>query len=326
MQLTALDSEVIQNAVTSACRAPSLHNSQPWQWAATDCRIRLYLDPSRVMDADQSAREALISCGAALDHLRVAMAAAGWQSHIERFPNPDHPDHLATIEFDPIAYVTARDRARAQAVWARRTDRLPFHPPRDWKSIAAVWAEETGHTVHVESIPESLLPKLAEAAQLAESLRLYDGAYHGELQWWTAPFEKTEGIPHSSLVSAAESDRVGLERVFPVVRRLERRTEIPEDQAMVLLLSTDDDDRARRFALRGGAFGDVAGLHHGRPRHLPGDASHRAAGDPRGAPFADGPRRRAASPGAGRRCAGDREDAGAHTAPTAVGSFTPKVD
>lgn len=243
MQLTALDSEVIQNAVTSACRAPSLHNSQPWQWAATDCRIRLYLDPSRVMDADQSAREALISCGAALDHLRVAMAAAGWQSHIERFPNPDHPDHLATIEFDPIAYVTARDRARAQAVWARRTDRLPFHPPRDWKSIAAVWAEETGHTVHVESIPESLLPKLAEAAQLAESLRLYDGAYHGELQWWTAPFEKTEGIPHSSLVSAAESDRVGLERVFPVVRRLERRTEIPEDQAMVLLLSTDDDDR-----------------------------------------------------------------------------------
>ncbi len=244
MPLTTLDSEVIQNALTSACRAPSLHNSQPWQWALSDGRLRLFLDPSRVIDADLSARQALISCGAALDHLRVAMAAAGWQAHVERFPNSDNPDQLATIEFDPIEFVTERDRARAQAIWARRTDRLPFRAPQDWTSIAAVWSGDAGQTVHVDTIPDRLLPKLAEAAQLAESLRLYDSTYHNELHWWTAPFEKSEGIPHSALVSAAESDRVGVERVFPVVHRSERRAEIPEDQAMVLLLSTNDDGRA----------------------------------------------------------------------------------
>ena len=32
--MTHIDSEVIKNAVQMACRAPSLHNSQPWLWVA----------------------------------------------------------------------------------------------------------------------------------------------------------------------------------------------------------------------------------------------------------------------------------------------------
>src|ERR1035441_572926 len=71
MPTTAVETEVIENAVQTACRAPSLHNSQPWQWTFNRGQLRLFLDPSRVMDTDHSAREALISCGAALDHLRV---------------------------------------------------------------------------------------------------------------------------------------------------------------------------------------------------------------------------------------------------------------
>ena len=50
------------------------------------------------------------------------------------------------------------------------------------------------------------------------------------------------------LLSAAEGDRVGVGRVFPVSRRPERRLEIPEDHAKVLLLSTDDDARTDALA------------------------------------------------------------------------------
>lgn len=245
MPTTLFDSKVIQEAVTAACRAPSLHNSQPWQWVYSDGQLRLFLDPSRVMDTDQSAREALIGCGAALDHFRVAMAAAGWQAHVEYFPHAESPNHLASMTFAPIDYLTERDQLRARAIWARRTDRLPFSAPTDWKSIASIWAGDVdGKAVRIDTIPGEVVAELTEAAQIAESLRLYDGAYHDELHWWTAPFEKAEGIPHSALVSAAESDRVGIERVFPVVHRPERRTEIQEDQAMILLLSTDSDCRA----------------------------------------------------------------------------------
>ncbi|MGH3523221.1 MAG: NAD(P)H nitroreductase, partial [Mycobacterium sp.] len=99
MPVTMVEPEVIKDAVRLACRAPSLHNSQPWQWVlADDGRLQLFLDPSRVMLSDRSGREALIGCGAALDHLRVAMAAAGWCTQVNRFPNPNDPNHLATMD------------------------------------------------------------------------------------------------------------------------------------------------------------------------------------------------------------------------------------
>jgi nitroreductase len=249
MTTTLVETGVIEKAVGSACRAPSLHNSQPWQWVFSDGQLRLFLDPSRVMDTDQSAREALIGCGAALDHLRVAMAAAGWRAQVDRFPNSDNPNHLASIDFSPIEYMTERDRLRASAIWERRTDRLPFSAPTDWNSFEPVMSSGVdGSAVHVDIISEDMRPRLLEASQMAESLRLYDSAYHDELRWWTAPFEESEGIPHSALVSEAENDRVGVGRVFPAIHRPDRRPEISEDKSMILVLSTDHADRADALA------------------------------------------------------------------------------
>jgi nitroreductase len=248
MPITAVGTEVIEEVVRTACRAPSLHNSQPWQWVFSRGQLRLFLDPSRILDTDHFAREALISCGAVLDHLRVAMTAAGWQSQIDRFPNPDSPNHLASIEFTPAEFVTERDRRLASAIGARRTDRLPFSAATEWQSVDAVVTSSANRAVHLEVIADDLQMRLEEAARIAESLRLYDTPYHNELNWWTAPFEPSEGIPYSALISAAESDRVGIGRVFPVPRRPERRLEIPEDHAKVLLLSTDDDARADALA------------------------------------------------------------------------------
>jgi len=249
MTTTLVETKVIEDAVGSACRAPSLHNSQPWQWVFSDGQVRLFLDPSRVMDTDQSAREALIGCGAALDHLRVAMAAAGWRVHVNRFPNSDNPNHLASIEFSPIEYMTERDRRRASAIWERRTDRLPFSAPSDWQSFEPMLSSSVdGSSVHVDIISEDMRPRLLEASQMAESLRLYDSSYHDELRWWTAPFEESEGIPHSSLVSEAENDRVGVGRVFPTIHRPDRRPEISEDESTILVLSTDHADRADALA------------------------------------------------------------------------------
>ena len=35
---TIVATDVIKDAVLLACRAPSLHNSQPWRWVADDAR------------------------------------------------------------------------------------------------------------------------------------------------------------------------------------------------------------------------------------------------------------------------------------------------
>src|SRR6478752_339148 len=131
-----VNTEVIKKAVQLACRAPSLHNSQPWHWVAEDGTVQLYLDKDRVLySTDRSGREALIGCGAALDHFRVAMAAAGWTANVDRFPNPNNLLHLASIDFSPIKFVTEGHRRRADAVLLRRTDRLPFAEPPDWDLV-----------------------------------------------------------------------------------------------------------------------------------------------------------------------------------------------
>ena len=43
MRDTLVDLEVIKRAVRLACRAPSLHNSQPWRWEVEGNHVRLYL-------------------------------------------------------------------------------------------------------------------------------------------------------------------------------------------------------------------------------------------------------------------------------------------
>ncbi|MDT5208455.1 MAG: hypothetical protein QOF67_870 [Mycobacterium sp.] len=252
MQTTMVDTEVLKDAVQLACRAPSLHNSQPWQWTADNAGLHLYVDRGRKLySADKSGREALISCGAVLDHLCVAMAAAGFTAHVERFPNPNNLDHLASIDFSPMSLVTEGHRRRADAILRRRTDRLPFARSPNFGRLEPV-LRRCYHleAAYLDVIADELRPELAEASHLTESLRLYDSSYHSELEWWTGHFETIDGIPATSLVSAAESDRVEVGRAFPVSRHSERRAGIPEDDSTVLVVSTDGD--TRNDALRSG--------------------------------------------------------------------------
>lgn len=216
--------KVIETAVRLACRAPSLHNTQPWLWVSDGPRLDLYLDRNRVLSTDRSMRDAHISCGAVLDHLCVAMAAAGWTANMERFPNPNNPHHLAAVDFTPAEFVTDAQRQRADAILNRRTDRLPFFPPSAWESFEPVLRSMVEHdTVRLDVLTEQMRPRLAEAARLTESLRQYDSVYHSELRWWTAPFEASEGIPYSSLVSATESDRVEVSVAICSARRGNRK-------------------------------------------------------------------------------------------------------
>ena len=108
------------------------------------------------------------------------MAAAGWHAHITRFPDAANPNHLATFDFTPMPYVSYRDQLRAQAIWRRYTDRLPFSAVTDWTALEPIVAG-SGNTAHLEVLPERLRPQLIKAAEIAESLRLYNAVYHDEL-------------------------------------------------------------------------------------------------------------------------------------------------
>lgn len=78
---------VIERLVSLACLAPSVHNTQPWQWRYDASGLELHADLRRRLPAeDPRGRNLTISCGAALHHLQFAARALGWDTTVERLP------------------------------------------------------------------------------------------------------------------------------------------------------------------------------------------------------------------------------------------------
>ena len=244
MSEASMRTVVIERAVELACRAPSLHNSQPWRWVADGAVLHLFADPARIgRHTDSTGREVIISCGAVLDHLRIAMAAAGWQAAIDRFPDPSNRNHLACVEFQRMPFVTPDQRDRARAIGRRRTDRLAFAAPLRWGLFEPVLRAIVDSSVaDLDVIGDSGRPALAAASRLSEARRSHDSSYQAELSWWTGRSDsQDEGIPAPALVSESEAERVDVARTFPTSGHSRRRAGIERDRSMILVLSTYDD-------------------------------------------------------------------------------------
>ena len=122
-----LDRAAAEIVVAPASRAPSLHNTQPWQWRLADGALDLRADRSRQLHvADPDGPSLLISCGAAAELTQLALAALGWAADTILLPEGGDPDLLARFhvrsrrEPDPVA---ARDIA---AAGRRRSERRVF--------------------------------------------------------------------------------------------------------------------------------------------------------------------------------------------------------
>jgi len=112
--------------VRAATAAPSLHNSQPWRFRELSDRIELHFEPKRALPvADPNGREQVISCGAALFNLRLAMARLGYGPTVEL---PGAAQHLATVARGPERPATRLEKRLYEAVYRRRSHRRPFSP------------------------------------------------------------------------------------------------------------------------------------------------------------------------------------------------------
>ena len=237
-----ISSEQLAAIVESACRAPSLHNSQPWRWVFEHSTLHLFADHERVgHHTDSTGREVILSCGAALDHLEVAAAAAGWRVTVVRYPEPHDHDTLASITFDRAEAVGEQARLLGDAMSRRRTDRLAFAAPQPWHELEQRLRQTLHGTVaQLDVIDDSGRPALAEASRQSEEHRLDDASYRYELLWWTG-HSTEDGLPSSALASRAEASRVDVARDFPTYGSGDRRPQVDRDHSNILVLSTYDD-------------------------------------------------------------------------------------
>ena len=121
-------------------RAPSIFNQRPWELElAADDRLDMYSVPNAALARAGLLRESVISCGAALYNLRLAIRVAGRQPTVWLLPGLDHDPGLldtvtgertllASVEVMPgrAAPPTSAEQELYEALWLRRTDRRPY--------------------------------------------------------------------------------------------------------------------------------------------------------------------------------------------------------
>jgi hypothetical protein len=128
---SAVAEKDVRFAIEAAIWAPSIHNTQPWWFGTRDLptspTISLHADVERRLNvADPDGREMLISCGAALFTLRLAIQHLGYEPVVRLLPDPDRSSLLADIHFGPPTSVTAEIRQLYGQVRRRRSHRGAF--------------------------------------------------------------------------------------------------------------------------------------------------------------------------------------------------------
>jgi hypothetical protein len=228
----------------AAVAAPSVYNTQPWLFRVTERDIEVYADPTRRLEVvDPRGRELLISVGAALFNLRVAMLAGGRMPMVHLLPDAGEADLVARVGAGPAVAVSETVRLLADAIPRRHTNRRPFEatpvPPEVLSDLCVAAAAEGGDLVVAD-------PPLRDAAlgvvRAAEHLHRRDPDYYVELADWTGnAAARVDGVPLETFGPWSALEVVPL-RDFGLVKPVPRRVaaEYESEPTIALLYSRGD--------------------------------------------------------------------------------------
>lgn len=240
------DAQTIRTVLHLAARAPSVHNSQPWRWRVGASTLELFADPDlQLGSVDPDGRGLILSCGAALHHCVVALAALGWQARVHRLPDPADGGHLASIEL--AARETDQvDVTLAAAIPRRRTDRRYYSGwPVPVADIALMGARAARAGVMLRQV--DALDKLNAVVTRAVAEHAADYDYQQELATWSGRYGSLAGVPaHSTPAPVAG---IGIPpRIFADPALAQPAGASPAaDRAVMLALGTKADDRLARL-------------------------------------------------------------------------------
>jgi hypothetical protein len=195
-------SEMLQQAAVFAGRAPSLHNSQPWRWLIDGSVLDLRLEPARVLGtSDPEGWLAILSCGTALHHARIELAAAGCAITVRRFPDPADADHLARIHVEERMPIERGAVCLTQAATQRHTDRRSTpSAPLDYDKLRSIRAAARHEGTDLKLLRPGQVFALAKASDRARGVEADDPECQLELAEWIGRLpSRGIGVPRGAL-------------------------------------------------------------------------------------------------------------------------------
>lgn len=229
---------MVAACLEAAIAAPSVMNTQPWRFQAHPTGVDVFVDRARQLTvADPDGRELLISIGAALMNLRLALLDHGCQPVVRR-PRAGRGDLVATVGFGPAAAPDATVRALAGAIGRRHTNRRPYAdmvvPATAIEELGAAATAEGAAMSTVHPVGRDAILSLARSADVR--LRA-DEEYLRELAAWVHPGPgRGDGLP-AQVLGAADAGGV-----IPLRDTSDAATAVPfERHPTLLLLSTAGD-------------------------------------------------------------------------------------
>ncbi|HET7309840.1 MAG TPA: hypothetical protein VFJ17_00780, partial [Mycobacteriales bacterium] len=187
-------------AVEQATKAPSIHNTQPWRFRWHADTFELYGDTSRMLSAvDPGGRELIISCGAALLGLRLALRKVGFDSKVRILPDQSDPHLLARVVAAEAEPATLKERLAFAALLHRHTHRGGFTD----KPIPSVVLVEMQRAAEVEGAELVYVHDFGQRrrvlalARAAASAMAKNEDVRAEILDWTPPpgSKRRDGVP-----------------------------------------------------------------------------------------------------------------------------------
>jgi len=240
---------ILRRIVESAAAAPSIHNTQPWQFTVVaDDLLEVRADPDRALwVGDPRARALYLSCGAALFNIRTAIRMTGFNPLVWPLPHPEFgPTVIAAVQAEPGRPPTFAEREMYEAIWQRHTNRGPFTAEPVSESVREALAQAaTFEFTTLRMLSNTDTATVLDMAAQASAELAGDVDHRIELQRWIATNSRDEGIPADALPSrpsrAPAPDRSDLAAATPAAVR---PTADYEKFPQLAVLTTGSDEPA----------------------------------------------------------------------------------
>jgi nitroreductase len=214
MTTVAIPADQVDYLIATAARAPSVHNTQPWRFQVNRYTIELYADPGRKLRVDPIGREMIISCGAALFGLRLAVRSLGYLPELELLPDP--PRLLARVRLGAEAPMTGAEWRMLQALPHRHTHRGPFDAgPLPDGLLAGLQRDAFAEGATLALVePAIAYQRLADIMTAASRRQDLDAMARAEIRRWIRAAGSTarDGVPASAIPAKASPEQAGRQR------------------------------------------------------------------------------------------------------------------